>query len=56
MRLALWQGHSPAADLARALDQAEAALKAAAALGADALVLPEVWLPAIIGPTLPKPR
>ena len=45
MRLALWQGHSPAADLARALDQAEAALKAAAALGADALVLPEVWLP-----------
>lgn len=45
MRLALWQGHSPAADLARALDQAEAALQAAAALGADALVLPEVWLP-----------
>ena len=45
MRLALWQGKSPAADLARALDQAEAALQAAAALGADALVLPEVWLP-----------
>jgi predicted amidohydrolase len=45
MRLALWQGKSPAADLSRALDQAEAALQAAAALGADALVLPEVWLP-----------
>jgi predicted amidohydrolase len=45
MRLALWQGQSPAADLDRALAEAEAALTAAAALGADALVLPEVWLP-----------
>ncbi len=45
MRLALWQGQSPAADLTRAVAEAEAALAAAAALGADALVLPEVWLP-----------
>lgn len=45
MRLALWQGRSPAADLTRAVAEAEAALSAAAALGADALVLPEIWLP-----------
>ena len=45
MRLALWQGMSPAADLDTACTQAEAALAAAAALGATALVLPEVWLP-----------
>lgn len=45
MRLALWQGHSPASDLGLALAQAEAALAAAGAMAADALVLPEVWLP-----------
>lgn len=45
MRLALWQGPSPAADLDAACSQAEAALAAASALGAVALVLPEVWLP-----------
>lgn len=45
MRLALWQGHSPASDLKAALTQAEAALAAAGTLGANALVLPEVWLP-----------
>ncbi len=45
MRLALWQGHSPAADIDAACAQAEAALAAAAAMGATALVLPEVWLP-----------
>jgi 5-aminopentanamidase len=45
MRLALWQGTSPAADLETACSQAEAALRAAAAMGAAALVLPEVWLP-----------
>jgi predicted amidohydrolase len=45
MRLALWQGNSPAGDLDRALAEAEAALTAAAAMGAAALVLPEVWLP-----------
>ena len=45
MRLALWQGMSPKADLDAACAEAEAALAAAAALGAAALVLPEVWLP-----------
>jgi predicted amidohydrolase len=45
MKLALWQGNSPAADINAACAQAEAALAAAAALGAAALVLPEVWLP-----------
>ncbi len=45
MRLALWQGASPKADLDAACGEAEAALAAAAALGAAALVLPEVWLP-----------
>ncbi len=45
MRLALWQGTSPASDLEAACAQAEAALTAASALGAQALVLPEVWLP-----------
>ncbi|MDP3197080.1 nitrilase-related carbon-nitrogen hydrolase [Tabrizicola sp.] len=45
MRLALWQGTSPASDLNTACDQAEAALAAAAAMRATALVLPEVWLP-----------
>lgn len=45
MRLALWQGRSPASDLNVACAQAEAALAAAAAMGAALLVLPEVWLP-----------
>lgn len=45
MKLALWQGASPAADLDRACTEAEAALAAAAAMGASALVLPELWLP-----------
>ena len=45
MRLALWQGTSPASNLNAACSQAEAALAAAATMGAAALVLPEVWLP-----------
>ncbi len=45
MRLALWQGTSPASDLETALTQAETALAAAATMGAAALVLPEIWLP-----------
>ncbi|WP_103256238.1 nitrilase-related carbon-nitrogen hydrolase [Tabrizicola aquatica] len=53
MRLALWQGHSPAADLDLACAQAEAALAAAGALGATALVLPELWLPGYNRPDLP---
>lgn len=53
MRLALWQGNSPAGDLDRALAEAEAALTAAAAMGAAALVLPEVWLPGYNQPDIP---
>jgi predicted amidohydrolase len=53
MRLALWQGRSPAADIDLACTQAEAALKAAAALGAAVLVLPEVWLPGYNLPDIP---
>jgi 5-aminopentanamidase len=45
MKLALWQGTSPASDLASGLAQVETALAAASAVGAAALVLPEVWLP-----------
>ncbi|MFN7223027.1 MAG: carbon-nitrogen hydrolase family protein [Paracoccaceae bacterium] len=45
MRVAIWQGTSPASDLERGLSQAEAALSAAGGLGASVLVLPEVWLP-----------
>ncbi len=53
MKLALWQGTSPGPDLDAALDQAEAALAAASALGAAALVLPEVWLQGYNQPDLP---
>lgn len=45
MRLALLQTLSPAGDLPAAVGQAEAALAAAAAMGAAALVLPELFLP-----------
>ncbi len=45
MRLATWQGASPASDLETGLAEAERALAAAAAMGAAALVLPEVWRP-----------
>jgi predicted amidohydrolase len=53
MKLALWQGKSPAADIDQACAEAEAALRAAAALGAAALVLPEVWLPGYNQPDIP---
>lgn len=53
MRLALWQGRSPAADLDAACLQAEAALTAAAAMGAAAVVLPEVFLPGYNQPDIP---
>ena len=52
MRLALWQGTSPEADLDLAFAQAEAALAASAAMGATALVLPELWLPGYNRPDL----
>ena len=53
MRLALWQGTSPAADIDTACAEAEAALTAASALGAAALVLPEIWLPGYNQPNIP---
>ncbi|MFE3835741.1 nitrilase-related carbon-nitrogen hydrolase [Pseudogemmobacter sonorensis] len=45
MRIAVWQGYSPAADPDLALEGATRALRAAAAAGAGILVLPELWLP-----------
>ncbi|RYI20235.1 MAG: nitrilase [Acetobacteraceae bacterium] len=53
MRLALWQGYSPASDLDRACAEADSALAAASAIGAAALVLPEVWLPGYNQPDIP---
>jgi 5-aminopentanamidase len=53
MKLALWQSTSPAADIESALAQAETALTAAAAMGAAALVLPEVWLHGYNQPDIP---
>jgi 5-aminopentanamidase len=54
MRLAVWQGASPACDLDLALGQTERALQAAAALGADALVMPEIWWPGYNQPDIAK--
>jgi predicted amidohydrolase len=53
MKLALWQGTSPASDLDLACSQAETALQAAAAMGAAALVLPEIWLQGYNQPDIP---
>lgn len=53
MRLALWQGPSPEADIETALRAAECALAAAGAAGAAAVVLPEVWLPGYNQPDVP---
>lgn len=52
LRVALWQGASPAGDVAAALAQARAAVRAAAAAGASVLVLPEAWLPGYNCPDL----
>jgi predicted amidohydrolase len=45
LRLALWQGPSPAGDIAAGVATLGAALRAAGAMGAACLVAPEVWLP-----------
>ena len=45
MNLALWQGPSPAGDIDQAFAALSAALHAAAAMGAEMLVAPEVYLP-----------
>jgi nitrilase len=53
MRLALLQAPSPLGNLDAACTRAEAALAAAAAMGAAALVLPEVFLPGYNQPDVP---
>lgn len=54
MRIAVWQGPSPASDLENGLSQAEAALSAAGKMKASVLVLPEVWLPGYNQPDIPS--
>lgn len=54
MRLAIWQGTTPASDLDLALTQTRRALLAASAMGASALILPEVWWPGYNQPTIPQ--
>ena len=44
-RIAIWQGPSPAGDMARAFAALGQAMRAAAAMGAKALVAPEVYVP-----------
>ena len=59
MKLALWQGPSPAGNVAQALSDLSAALHASAAAGAKMLVAPEVFLPGYNHPdiaTLAQPR
>ncbi|MGB8813959.1 MAG: nitrilase-related carbon-nitrogen hydrolase [Paracoccaceae bacterium] len=52
MKLALWQGPSPAGDIDAAFATLSPAINAAAALGADMLVLPELFLPGYNLPTM----
>jgi 5-aminopentanamidase len=53
MRVAVYQSLSPMGDSAAACAQAEVALRAAGAMGASVLVLPEVWLPGYNQPDIP---
>ncbi len=52
MRLALWQGPSPAGNLETALETLTRALNAAGAMGADVLVAPEIYFPGYNQPTV----
>ncbi len=54
MRVAVLQAPSPIGDIANACAQAERALGAAGAMGAQALVLPEVWLQGYNYPDIPS--
>jgi predicted amidohydrolase len=45
MKIAVWQGHSPAGDVAAGGAALVPMLHAAGAAGASVLVVPEVWLP-----------
>lgn len=59
LRIALWQGPSPAGDTGLALATLRAALKAAAAVGAQVLAAPELFLPGYNHPgiaALAQPR
>ncbi|MDJ0611095.1 MAG: carbon-nitrogen hydrolase family protein [Kiloniellales bacterium] len=53
MRLALYQGPSPAGDVAAAFEAVESALSAASAMNADIAVFPEIFLP---GYNVPAPE
>ena len=53
MRLALYQGPSPAGDVAAAFEAVESALSAASAMRADIAVFPEIFLP---GYNVPRPE
>jgi predicted amidohydrolase len=53
MRVAVYQSTSPVGDADAACAQAEAALRAAGAMGAAVLVLPEVWLQGYNHPDIP---
>lgn len=53
MKLALWQGPSPAGDAEAALVALTPALGAAAAMGAAMLVAPEIFLPGYNHPAIP---
>jgi predicted amidohydrolase len=53
-RIALWQGPSPAGDVADALATATRMIAAAGAAGAKVLVLPETWLQGYNQDTLPE--
>lgn len=54
VRLALWQGRSVQGDTTQAVAEAEAALRAAGAMGADAVVLPELWMQGYNQPDIPS--
>jgi 5-aminopentanamidase len=53
MRLALWQGRSPMGNEAEAIACIDSALRAAGAMGAATLVVPEVYLPGYNHPAIP---
>jgi len=53
MRIAVWQDRSPQGDTEAALGRLSSALAAAGAMGAAALVAPEVYLPGYNQPDIP---
>jgi 5-aminopentanamidase len=53
LRVAVWQGHSPAGDMTAGVAALSQGLRAAGAMGAAVLVAPEVWLPGYNQPNIP---